>query len=220
MCLGLSLGLHGLVLRAPMPPSPPPQLEDPAPPPPPEISVTVLPKPVPVEPPAPPPEPVSDPIPEPTPPPIAEPEAPVVPLPAAELAPILPESELPPEPIAPEPELPPVPETPPTPYADFPHSDVSIGCDNQDACWFNPDRSFRSEARDLTAQLEGQGYEVENITEDVLDVDTGIRIYAVIKAEQTEYYLNLVSLISGGTIYTLTEAPITQEEFEALQLHG
>jgi len=225
MCLGLSLGLHGLVLRAPLPPSPPPQLEEPAPSPSTQMAVTVLPKPAPVEPPAPLPEPAPDPPPEPTPPPMAEPDVRAVPPPVAATEPDLPEPALPepalpepalPEPALPEPELPPEPDLPPRSYADFPHRDsVPADCGDDADCWVHPG-NWRSEATNLANQLAGQGYDVDDITGD----QDRVRIYTAAKAGETKYYLYVTSAYSGGTIYRLSETRLTPEEIGVLRSSG
>lgn len=120
-----------------------------------------------------------------------------------------------PEPV-PEPAVePPVAE--PSPYGDFPHLEgAEATCADQPDCWQVPVASWRAGAGDLQSRLEAQGYSLSNVTGEVLGLDTGVRVYAVSKADQQPYYLNLVSS-GGGLLYTMTEQPISEAEVLALQ---
>lgn len=118
------------------------------------------------------------------------------------------------------PPLEPVPEppAPPSPYANFPHLEgAQAACEGVADCWRSPVvSSWRSAAGDLQARLESQGYTVNNITGEVLSIDSGVRVYAVSKPGEPEYYLNLVS-VREGVLYTMTAAPMTSEQVLALQ---
>jgi hypothetical protein len=76
--------------------------------------------------------------------------------------------------------------------------------------------SWRSAASDLQAQLEAQGYTLDNVTSEVLSIDSGVRVYAVSKPGEPGYYLNLVS-VQEGVLYTMTAEPITSEQVVTLQ---
>lgn len=76
--------------------------------------------------------------------------------------------------------------------------------------------SWRSAAGDLKERLEAQGYTVSNITGEVVAIDSGVRVYAVSKPGEPDYYLNLVS-VREGLLYTMTAEPITSDQVLALQ---
>lgn len=104
----------------------------------------------------------------------------------------------------------------PDPYADFPHSvDTVEARDACEGCWHNPNSNFRS--MNLKEQLENQGYTLRDITGEMLDTDIGVRVYAVRKGEEITYYLNLVQVLNGGVLYTMTDEPIASEKIEDLQ---
>ncbi|PZV03754.1 MAG: hypothetical protein DCF32_13245, partial [Leptolyngbya sp.] len=116
--------------------------------------------------------------------------------------------------------LEPVPEppAPPSPYASFPHLEgAQAACEGLADCWLSPvDSSWRGAAVDLQARLESQGYTVSNITGEVLSIDSGVRVYAVSKPGEPDYYLNLVS-VQEGVLYTMTAAPMSDDQVLALQ---
>jgi hypothetical protein len=114
--------------------------------------------------------------------------------------------------LAPEPEP-----SEPNPDSDFPHlAGAEATCEGLADCWRSPASSWRSASADLKNQLENEGYTLTNVTGEVLDIDTGVRVYAVKEGEAMAYYLNLVSVV-GGVVYTMTEEPITPEMVSALQ---
>ena len=84
-----------------------------------------------------------------------------------------------------------------------------------EGCWHNPNSNFRS--MNLKEQLENQGYTLRDITGEMLDTDIGVRVYAVRKGEEITYYLNLVQVLNGGVLYTMTDEPIASEKIEDLQ---
>ncbi len=223
LCLVVSVGAHVALLgislpdlrqevNAPIPETDP--LTD--------VAVTVIPK---VE-----PQPQLDsaalvpPAPEAT-----SPVTPAAPQPATvpSLAPSPPSTQPDPAPETPAPavESPVVkPFTPPPPlepdapaaFADFPHLEgAMVACPETGNCWQSPVSSWRSATTNLRNRLEAQGYTVDNITGEVLSTETGVRVYAVTKAGEDTYYLNLVS-ISTGILYSMTPEPITMEQVEAL----
>ena len=229
VCAIASLAAHGILLALviPSPNQARPPVADLAEPAPPldDVSVTVLPKPaLPAA--APPPAVVSA-APRPTAP--AAPVAPALPTaaPAAPPAAAAPETapdtapETAPEtapPAAFTPAADPEPPPPPSPYANFPHLDATrAACEGLADCWRSPvSSSWRSAAGDLQARLEAQGYTVNNITGEVLSIDSGVRVYAVSKPGETDYYLNLIS-VREGVLYTMTTAPMTTDQVIALQ---
>ncbi|PSN14732.1 hypothetical protein C7293_10450 [filamentous cyanobacterium CCT1] len=84
-------------------------------------------------------------------------------------------------------------------------------------CWRSPvSSSWRGAASALQARLEAQGYTLNNVTGDVLSIDSGVRIYAVSKPGEASYYLNLVS-VRDGVLYTMTAEPMTSEQVLTLQ---
>ncbi|WP_155523779.1 hypothetical protein [Nodosilinea nodulosa] len=221
-CVVASLAAHGVLLALALPathqrPDTLAEAPEPEAPAPENVAVTVLPKPVAEE-------------------VLAEPalvEAtpaapPVSPAPQA-AAPATPESA--PEPLpqtaapAPNPAFEPPPAPPveteptePSPYANFPHLEgAQTTCEGLTDCWRSPvSSSWRGAAGDLQERLEAQGYRVDNVTSEVLSVDSGVRVYAVSKPGEADYYLNLVS-VQDGVLYTMTTAPITTEQVLALQ---
>lgn len=112
----------------------------------------------------------------------------------------------------------PDPPAPPALYANFPHLEgARAACEGLADCWRSPvSSSWRSAAGDLQARLESQGYTVSNITGEVLSIDSGVRVYAVSKPGEPEYYLNLVS-VREGVLYTMTAEPMTSDQVLALQ---
>lgn len=151
------------------------------------------------------------------PPPPPEPVAVQAPEPVAEALPVAVQAPEPaPEPAAVEPTVEP-PGVEPQVYGDFPHLEgAEATCADQPDCWQVPVASWRAGAGDLQSRLEAQGYSLSNVTGEVLGLDTGVRVYAVSKAGQDPYYLNLVSS-SGGLLYTLTQSPISDAQVLALQ---
>lgn len=186
-----------------------------------DVAVTVLPKPA-VD-----PSPADIPaapaaVPQAAPPaaPPVAPPAPTAPLPTVQ-------PEAPPEPVTAVPELapftPPEPPRPPepapsAPYADFPHLEgAQAACEGVADCWRSPvSSSWRGAAGDLQDRLESQGYTVRNVTGEVLQIDSGVRVYAVSKSGEAEYYLNLVS-VREGVLYTMTAEPMTTDQVLDLQ---
>ena len=206
-------------------PQPPEPLAETLPPPN-DVVVTVLPRSEAVAPPpeAPPPE---------APPPAVAPPAPPAPVaPAAaspeEVAPpeamALPEVPAAEPPVAEPPALVPPPATvlepePPAPFADFPHLDgAEATCPGLATCWRSPvSSSWRAAAGDLQNRLEAQGYRLSNVTGEFLAIDSGVRVYAVTKAGEPDYFLSFVSMSDGGVLYTMTPEPMTREQVLALQ---
>ncbi|PSR12640.1 hypothetical protein C8255_26345, partial [filamentous cyanobacterium CCP3] len=109
------------------------------------------------------------------------------------------------------------PETP-APYASFPHlNGAQAACEGLADCWRSPvSSSWRGAASDLQARLEAQGYTLDNVTGEVLSIDSGVRIYAVSKPGEASYYLNLVS-VREGVLYTMTAEPMTSDQVLTLQ---
>ena len=230
-----ALGLHWLVLSWELPqhpqPDPTPVAEESPKTPLKDISITVLPQstptptptaepsspaPPPIQP-SPSPLPPRSPDPPSPPPPPPEPAATMPPPEPVDQEPDLSESEvLMKDTLEPEPNLDPAPPEP-SPYADFPHlAGAEATCEGMADCWRSPASSWRSASTDLKSQLENAGYTLTNVTGDVLDVDTGVRVYAVKQGEEVAYYLNLVSVVNG-VLYTMTEEPITSEMVGVLQ---
>lgn len=196
-----------VVQNAPAPPVEPPIVESPASEVPPQTVVD---------------EPEVAPAPDP------EPE------PDAALAPEASEPDVTPEPEAdpePEPAADPEPMEPdtaaateepaedPMPYADFPHTAGAqmVSCDGGGPCWRSPvEGSWRGAARSVTTNLESQGYEVADVTGQVLSIDTGVYVYAVQKAGEDPFYLNFVS-VSGDVLYSMTTDPINTDTVRQLQ---
>ena len=57
---------------------------------------------------------------------------------------------------------------------------------------------------------------MSNITGEVLSIDSGVRVFAVSKPGEPDYYLNLVS-VREGVLYTMTAEPMTSDQVLALQ---
>lgn len=238
-CLVAALGLHWLVLSWQLPqhpqPDPTPTAKETSEDPLNDISVTVLPQsnPTPAaEPSSPTPSPIQ-PSPSPLPPISPAPPSPQLPtpVPVQTMPPLEPADQEPDllepevlveETLEPESDLEPDPESDPepsepSPYADFPHlAGAEATCEGVTDCWRSPASSWRSASTDLKSRLENAGYTLTNITGEVLNVDTGVRVYAVKQGEEVAYYLNLVS-VAGGVLYTMTQEPITSEMVSALQ---
>ncbi|MDX2215197.1 MAG: hypothetical protein SFY66_18060 [Oculatellaceae cyanobacterium bins.114] len=162
-------------------------------------SITPSASPLPVRPAAPPPvsEPVaSEPVvspPDPTP----TPQASVSP------TPINPEQDLT-TPAQPLPE--PTSALPDT--ADFPHmTGAQPSCGGQSGCWQIADTQWRAIARTFEQDLQDRGYDIDQLQ---LADDTGLRVYAVSKAGEVSYYLNLLSTLQG-TLYILSDQPLSRE---------
>ncbi len=64
----------------------------------------------------------------------------------------------------------------------------------------------------LEQDLQSRGYMIDQLE---LADDTGIRVYAVSKAGEIAYYLNLLSTFEG-TVYIVSEQPMTREELNAM----
>ncbi len=225
MCAIASLAAHGVLLAMVVPdsnpaPSPVEAVTETSPPID-DVAVTVLPKTATDSPPAVvPAAPVAT-APAQTAPAQTAPQAPTMPIPT-----VAPEAS--PQPVAAAPELAPFtppaepatpdPPAPPSLYANFPHLEgAQAACEGLADCWRSPvGSSWRSAAGDLQARLESQGYTVSNITGDVLSIDSGVRVYAVSKPGEPEYYLNLVS-VREGLLYTMTAVPMTSDQVLALQ---
>lgn len=200
--LGLSVVAHALVLGLPLrpvaelDPLPPVLVEPPALE---KISLRSLPAPA---------------TPAIAPPPVALPVAVQAPEPVADPLPMaaqMPEPVSEPLPTAVEPTV------EPQPYSDFPHlQGAQASCGDRPDCWQVPVASWRAGAQDLHDLLEAQGYSLSNVTGEVLGVDAGVRVYAVSKAGEDPYYLNLVSC-GAGLLYTMTEQPISEAEVLSLQ---
>lgn len=165
--------------------------------------------------PSPPPSPVATPSPTPaaSPSPVPSPAAPATaPTPAAVATP----SPAPvPTPIpTPSPAASPDPqESPsPVPYADFPHPDgASTDCGGFLSCWRLADvdgRSVQAIARDLQTTIQAQGYQTQRL--EPAD-DTGSSLYSVTRPGEPPYYVNVISTFNQGTVYLLTDEPMTAE---------
>ncbi|MGG6295768.1 hypothetical protein ACQ4M4_15375 [Leptolyngbya sp. AN02str] len=107
--------------------------------------------------------------------------------------------------------------TPESPKAEdeisFPHVEgATQGCASREDCWQTDDTQWRSLARGLEESLAAQGYSTEVLA---LNLDTGVRVYAVAKDEAVEYYLSVVSTPSG-TRYLKTDEPMTEDELRQL----
>lgn len=168
-----------------------------------------------------------------TPEPESTPDPEVVPEPETRLDPevtLNPEAALEPE-VRPEPEVALEPETAeaisleteptedPMPHADFPHAAGAqrVSCDGGGSCWRSPvEGSWRGAARSLTTDLEAQGYQVDDVTGQVLSIDTGVYVYAVQKDGEDPFYLNFVS-VSGDVLYSMTTDPISTDIVRQLQ---
>jgi len=96
--------------------------------------------------------------------------------------------------------------------ANFPHATTTQACDQVEQCWRSPDSQWRGLAQTLEADLAAQGYE---LTEMPLDDETGRRIYEVSKESEVVYYLNVISTLEG-TVYRVTEQPLTADEMNAI----
>ncbi|MGB7315507.1 MAG: hypothetical protein WA939_21445, partial [Nodosilinea sp.] len=185
LCVAVSLAAHGALLVLAMPdPStetPPadaiaeqPAVLD-------DVAITVLPKAAPV--PEPEPKPKPAPIAEAAPPAVAAPSA-AVPQSMPQLTPQTPaiapvEPPSTPPAVDPEPAFAPPPAAadpaPPALYANFPHLDgAQAACEGLADCWRSPvSSSWRGAASDLKERLEAQGYTLNNVTGDVLSIDSG-----------------------------------------------
>ncbi|MBD0267650.1 MAG: hypothetical protein ICV77_05075 [Cyanobacteria bacterium Co-bin8] len=215
LCILASLSLHGLLLKLPLAVlHPSSETENPVEP---EtvtetVAVTLLPPAPKVE--------VIDPLPAAleTPSPQTAPPPSPAPRPTSP-APVQPELPLPVEAVTELPSDPPPPspaDTPPDPYAGFPHlAGATAGCQDLSNCWRSEADSWRAAARTLQAQLESQGYELDDKTEEILGEDTGVRIYAVTRDGSPAYYLNLVS-VTGGILYTMTPEPMTADAIASI----
>jgi hypothetical protein len=97
--------------------------------------------------------------------------------------------------------------------AEFPHLEgAEPACDGRSQCWQIPDSQWRGIAQTLQDSLVSQGYELNELE---LENDAGRRVYEVIQDEEIVYYLTLVSTFEG-TIYRLTEEPMTTAEIDEL----
>lgn len=110
--------------------------------------------------------------------------------------------------------LPEVEELPsPIPYADFPHpAGASNDCGGFLNCWRLSDadgRPVRAIARDLQATLQTQGYQTQQL--EPAD-DTGSSLYRVTPPDEPPYYVNVISTFNQGTVYLLTDEPMTAAE--------
>lgn len=220
LCVAASLAAHGALLALVLPSPTPEHLPADSPVEPPvaleAIAVTVLPKPV-----------IADALPaeelaQPVAPAPAAPQAapPALVVPSAIVPPVSPPT---PSPVASEPPPlpPPAPPAPPEevpgPYVNFPHLGGQTACPGLSDCWRSPvSSSWRSVASDLEGRLEAQGYTLSNVTGEVLSIDSGVRVYAVSKPGEPDYFLNLVS-VGDGVLYTMTSEPMTSDQVLALQ---
>ncbi|MEO0532687.1 MAG: hypothetical protein AAF215_02325 [Cyanobacteria bacterium P01_A01_bin.123] len=107
-------------------------------------------------------------------------------------------------------------ETPdPLPYANFTHpTGATAGCQGNEDCWEMPG-NWRSNAPLLEAQIEAEGYEFRDLTDDLAETP-GVQIYAAYKDDQPQYYISIVSVL-GGTRYVFSDQSMTTEELSALQ---
>lgn len=101
--------------------------------------------------------------------------------------------------------------TPADPYATFPHIAGANACADREQCRRSPDTQWRSLSRTLQQDLLSRGYELAEMP---LADDTGRKVYRVSKAGEAPYYLNLISSLQGGSVYVLTQEPMTSEEME------
>lgn len=219
-----AVGLHAVVLTLPLVPdaSKEPELES--------VTIVELPPevtaipPLPLTPaPLPPPsspvisQPIISPAPAVVPPAAAPVPTPVPVIPTAVQSPLPVESNplLTPTPTPiPSPTPPPVEEA--IPYADFPHALNAQGCDGVENCWQTSDTQWRSIATSLQQSLQDQGYNLQDITEQRLGEITGKRIYEVSREGDSPYYLNLISTLDRGTVYRMTDTPLSLAEMEAI----
>ncbi|QKD83739.1 hypothetical protein HPC62_17425 [Thermoleptolyngbya sichuanensis A183] len=158
------------------------------------------------------PAPVPAPLSQPTTAPTASPAAPAAsPEPTAALPPTPSPTPLP----TPNPEaLPQLQEPPsPVPYANFPHpAGASNNCNGFLSCWRLSDadgRPVQAIARDLQAMLQEQGYQTQRL--EPAD-DTGSSLYRVTPPDEPPYYVNVISTFNQGTVYLLTDEPMTAAE--------
>ncbi|MFQ3629295.1 MAG: hypothetical protein SNJ81_17180 [Cyanobacteriota bacterium] len=110
--------------------------------------------------------------------------------------------------------LPEVQESPsPIAYADFPHlAGVSNDCGGFLNCWRISDadgRPVRAIARDLQTALQAEGYQTQQL--EPAD-DTGSSLYRVTPPDEPPYYVNVISTFDQGTVYLLTDEPMTAAE--------
>lgn len=110
--------------------------------------------------------------------------------------------------------LPEVEELPsPIRYASFPHpAGASNDCSGFLNCWRLSDadgRPVRAIARDLQATLQTQGYQTQQL--EPAD-DTGSSLYRVTPPDEPPYYVNVISTFNQGTVYLLTDEPMTAAE--------
>jgi hypothetical protein len=98
-------------------------------------------------------------------------------------------------------------------YADFPHPEGATNdCGGFLNCWRISDadgRPVRAIARDLQAMLQSQGYQTQQL--EPAD-DTGSSLYRVTPPDEPPYYVNVISTFNQGTVYLLTDAPMTAAE--------
>jgi len=110
----------------------------------------------------------------------------------------------------------PVPEGNPTQdvFATVPQTNgAEQACDDQqETCWRVPDARMREVSRQVLADLQRKGYEVEK--EDIED-DIGMEVYEVSKNGEVKYYLHFLSLMSdSGTFYLPAKSMLSREELE------
>jgi len=121
----------------------------------------------------------------------------------------------------PDPSPSPTPSLSPTPETSevtglatkIPHATIGgePGCGGQENCWQTQDTQWRSVARALEQELENQGYDVEQQTD---DETPGFRVYEVSRNGEVEY-LNLISTLQG-TFYVLADEAMSREQLEQL----
>lgn len=209
--LWLSIGLHVIVLLAPLPAPPKPDeaAQDPE-----EIKVTRLPaQPSPtVTPPArqqPKPPQLTQPN-RPINRPISRPSAARPPVEPARSQPALTETQpaQPPDSTQPDP----APSEPPAAnlqisFADFPDlAGAQGGCFDSSQCRQISGTPFRDAAQTLQQQMESQGYQVT--PRDDLE-DTGQKIYQLVALDGATRYLSVLSSDVGSTVYLLASEPLT-----------
>jgi len=84
--------------------------------------------------------------------------------------------------------------------------------DQQETCWRVPDARMREVSKQVLADLQRKGYEVEKKE---LEDDIGMEVYEVSKNGKVKYYLHFLSLMSeSGTFYLPAKTMLSREELE------
>jgi len=84
--------------------------------------------------------------------------------------------------------------------------------DQQETCWRVPDARMREVSKQVLANLQREGYQVEKKE---LEDDIGMEVYEVSQNGQVKYYLHFLSLMSdSGTFYVPAKTMLSREELE------